>query len=176
MPADSLTSELAALGISAEHISACRLPAYTEATILVDAGPDMFNRPALMTPETLDAWQAMRERAAADGIELKLVSAYRSVAYQCDLIRKKLAEGRSIEDILSVNALPGHSEHHTGCALDLHAGEGEPLTPAFEMEPAFAWLTECAAAFDFHLSYPRGNEEGIAYEPWHWCCHRQAVS
>ena len=94
---------------------------------------------------------------------------FRSVAYQCEVISRKLAEGRSIEDVLCVNAIPGHSEHHTGCALDLHAGDEEPLTLAFESDPAFTWLQDNADRFGFHLSYPKGNDQGIDYEPWHWC-------
>jgi D-alanyl-D-alanine carboxypeptidase len=68
-----------------------------------------------------------------------------------------------------VNAIPGFSEHHTGRALDLHAGDGKPLETTFENHPAFAWLCDNAAEFNFHLSYPRNNPSGIDYEPWHWC-------
>jgi D-alanyl-D-alanine carboxypeptidase len=74
-----------------------------------------------------------------------------------------------IDEILLVNAIPGYSEHHTGRALDLHAGDGKPLETAFENHPAFSWLCDHAAEFNFHLSYPRGNPDGINYEPWHWC-------
>ena len=97
------------------------------------------------------------------------MSAYRSIEYQCGLIHRKLEEGWLIDDILLINAIPGYSEHHTGRALDLHAGDGKPLESAFENHPAFAWLCENAAEFNFHLSYPRDNPSGIDYEPWHWC-------
>jgi D-alanyl-D-alanine carboxypeptidase len=70
---------------------------------------------------------------------------------------------------LRVNAIPGYSEHHTGRALDLHTGEAEPLSETFELEPAFAWLQEHALTYGFTMSYPKNNELGIAYEPWHWC-------
>ncbi|HZX89661.1 MAG TPA: D-alanyl-D-alanine carboxypeptidase family protein, partial [Rudaea sp.] len=29
--------------------------------------------------------------------------------------------------------------------------------------------------YNFHLSFPRGNAHGIAYEPWHWCWHDKRV-
>ncbi|MGB0692675.1 MAG: M15 family metallopeptidase [Pseudomonadales bacterium] len=157
------------LGITSDIERNCRLPVYQEAAELVDAGPDMFDRPQRMTPATLASWQQMVAAATAEGIELKLVSAFRSVDYQCQLIRQKLNDGRSLEDILNVNAIPGHSEHHTGCALDLHSGAGEVLTEEFENSPAFAWLVTNAARFNFYLSYPRDNPDGIDYEPWHWC-------
>ena len=88
---------------------------------LVDAGLDLFNRPQRMTPRTFEAWCAMRTAAKSDDLELNLVSAHRSIEYQCGLIRRKLEGGESIGEILLVNAIPGYSEHHTGRALDLHA-------------------------------------------------------
>ena len=135
-----LEQALAGLGITPAMRAACLTPPCDEAVALIDAGPDMFGRPQQMTPETRAAWCAMRDAARADGIELLLVSAYRSTEYQCEVIRRKLDAGRTLDDILAVNAMPGHSEHHSGRALDLHAGNGEPLTEAFEQEPAFDWL------------------------------------
>jgi D-alanyl-D-alanine carboxypeptidase len=169
MIAHDLDEKLHALGITAQHRHACRMPLCSEPLTLADAGEDMFGRPQQMTEDTLAAWDKMKAAAMKDGIDLKLVSAYRSIDYQCKLIEQKLLDGRSLEDILCVNAIPGHSEHHTGCALDLHAGDGEPLTEVFEKEAAFAWLQKNAADFGFRMSYPKDNPEGIAYEPWHWC-------
>lgn len=166
---NSLDNRLAELGITAAMRSACRTPVCEEASDLVDAGTDMFGRSQRMTPQTRSAWLDMRAAAAADDIELKLVSAFRSVDYQCEVISRKLAAGRSIDEILRVNAIPGHSEHHSGRALDLHSGDAEPLEESFEKTAAFDWLSRHAARFGFHLSYPRDNQEGIDYEPWHWC-------
>ena len=165
-----LDAKLAALGITPEIRSAYRLPPCTDTPTLVDAGEDMFGRRQLMTEKTRRNWLAMKEAALKAGIQLKLVSAYRSIEYQCDLIRRKLADGRSIEDILRFNAIPGYSEHHTGRAVDLYAGDGEPLEEEFERQPAYIWLTENAGGYRFRLSYPRNNSQGVAYEPWHWCC------
>ncbi len=121
-----------------------------------------------MTPDTADHWQQMCQAAVSDGVVLQLVSAFRSVDYQCELIRNKLNRGQVIEDILKVNALPGYSEHHTGCALDITTPGAEPLEESFEQTEAFAWLSKNAREFGFELSYPRDNPFGIAYEPWHW--------
>lgn len=164
-----LMERLATLGITEEMVATCKLPIYEEADDLVDAGQDMFGRPQKMTAATCRSWLSMRAAAEKDSLELKLVSAHRSVDYQCDLIQKKLDQGRSILDILCVNAIPGYSEHHTGRALDLHAGDGEPLSQDFEQHPAFDWLTRNAAEFGFRMSYPKDNPAGIDFEPWHWC-------
>ena len=165
----SLSDELKSLGITTEMISACSLPHYREARELVDSGEDIFGRPQKMTPETRNAWREMLASARSDGIELQLVSAYRSIEYQCEVIRGKIREGRSIEDILLTNAIPGHSEHHTGRAIDLHSGNTIPLEENFENTPAFSWLIDNASRFNFFLSYPRNNKLAIKYEPWHWC-------
>ena len=164
-----LESMLQDLGITRSVIEACPMKICEECTDLVEAGPDLLGRPQKMTRETLEAWLAMKAAARADGLDLQIVSAHRSIEYQCELIRRKLDAGRTIEDILQVNAIPGYSEHHTGRAIDVHAGDGEPLELTFELHPAFNWLCDNAARFNFHMSYPRNNPEGIDYEPWHWC-------
>jgi len=165
----NLAEALKELGITQDLIEASPMPPYDECTDLVDAGLNLFNRPQRMTPRTFEAWCAMRTAAKSDDLELNLVSAHRSIEYQCGLIRRKLEGGESIGEILLVNAIPGYSEHHTGRALDLHSGDGKPLESTFENHPAFAWLCDNAPEFNFHLSYPRDNLSGIDYEPWHWC-------
>jgi D-alanyl-D-alanine carboxypeptidase len=165
----NLAATLEALGITDSHQAGCRLPVCEEPEVLVSAGLDMFDRPQQMTRETYDAWRKLQADAASDSIDLKLVSAFRSIDYQCSLIETKLNDGRTIDEVLRVNAIPGYSEHHTGRALDLHTGEAEPLSETFELEPAFAWLQEHALTYGFTMSYPKNNELGIAYEPWHWC-------
>ena len=136
---------------------------------LADAGLDCFGRPQRMLPAALTAWQQMQAAAAAEGINLLLISAFRSVDYQCELIRRKLDKGHTIEQILMVNAAPGFSEHHTGRAIDLGTDDCLALTEDFEETPAFRWLQTNALRFKFLLSYPRDNAAGICYEPWHWC-------
>jgi len=158
-----------ALGIADDYDDRIGLPLQQEPERLVDAGPDMFDRPQQMTPSTMLAWQGMRDRAASDGITLLLVSAYRGAAYQADVIRRKLDGGRTLEDILRVNAAPGYSEHHTGRALDIATPGDPPLETTFELTAAFAWLSDNADEFGFVLSYPRDSVSAITYEPWHWC-------
>jgi D-alanyl-D-alanine carboxypeptidase len=121
-----------------------------------------------LTPEAARQWAAMQAAAAADGITLLIVSGYRSIDYQARLIRKKLNAGQSLSEILEVNAAPGHSEHHTGRAIDIASPGSRPLTEEFERSEAFAWLGEHAGGFGFVMSYPRGNPAGFIYEPWHW--------
>jgi D-alanyl-D-alanine carboxypeptidase len=84
------------------------------------------------------------------------------------IFARKLARGLSVEDILQVNAAPGFSEHHGGCALDLGTPGEPPAEESFEATPAFDWLQANAGGYGFLMSYPRGNPHGIIHEPWHW--------
>ena len=69
-----------------------------------------------------------------------------------------------------MSAPPGYSEHSTGFALDLGDAETPQanLQEDFEATPAFYWLQSNAHRFHFQLSFPRGNRQGVSYEPWHW--------
>lgn len=158
-----------ALGIPENFLDTSRLPLCIEPVDLVDTEPDYYCRPQKLTPAANLAWRAMRDAAAGDGVVLHLISAFRSIEYQVELIRKKLQNGNSIEEILSVVAAPGFSEHHTGRAIDLNTENCAVLEESFEKTTAFQWLNVNANNFGFVLSYPRNNNLGIAYEPWHWC-------
>jgi D-alanyl-D-alanine carboxypeptidase len=157
-----------ALGIPAEYPRKCGLPEQPECTTLVSVGEDAFGRPAQLDATAADAWSRMQQAAAADGITLLLVSAYRSHDYQRQLIQRKLDRGQFINDILQVNAAPGYSEHHSGRALDIGCEGFAHLEEEFEESPAFDWLQDNAKKFGFRLSFPRFNPYGVMYEPWHW--------
>lgn len=150
---------------------ASRVPAIPEATSLVSVGPDHLQREAFLTTSAAQAWLAMREAAAVDGVELILVSAFRSIARQEEILSGKLAKGMTLEQALEYSAYPGYSEHHSGNAIDIGTNDARHLEEEFAFTTAFAWLCENAAGFGFTMTYPRGNPHGIAYEPWHWCHH-----
>ncbi|MBK5223980.1 MAG: D-alanyl-D-alanine carboxypeptidase family protein [Acidimicrobiia bacterium] len=74
----------------------------------------------------------------------------------------------TIDHVLRYHSIPGYSRHHSGRAVDLHAG-GE--LSAFEGSPAEVWLRADnfanATRFGFVPSYPRGGElQGPQPEPW----------
>ena len=156
------------LGIPADYGRDGARPEFEEATELVEVGPNLVGRMQRLTPATAGAWLAMQEAAAEDGVTLLIVSGYRSVDYQARLIRKKINAGQSVSEILAVNAAPGHSEHHTGRAIDIASPGSRPLTEEFEGTEAFRWLTKYAAEYGFSMTYPRDNPGGFIYEPWHW--------
>jgi D-alanyl-D-alanine carboxypeptidase len=159
---------LETLGISAALIAAKRLPLCPEAQELELAETDATGREYLLAPEAAQAWRELKQAAAQDGVALEIVSAFRSIERQIEIIRVKLERGMPMETILTLSAPPGYSEHHTGCAVDINTPGCEATEEPFELTEAFRWLTLHAARFGFTLSYPRGNDLGFIYEPWHW--------
>ncbi len=174
-PLDGLGRWLDRLHIgAAEYAQGTGLALIAEPSRLAFAGFDRYRRPLWLGDATARAWSRMRQAARDDDVRLDAISGYRSHAYQLGIFERKLARGLALADILAVNAAPGFSEHHGGCALDIGT-PGEPAAEErFELTPAFGWLMRHAGGFGFRLSYPRGNPHGIVYEPWHWCWHPQA--
>ena len=156
------------LGIPLDYGEAQGLPRFAEAESLEDVGVNIVGRMQRLTPVAAGQWREMAAAAAAERVDLLIVSGFRSVEYQAGLIRQKLAAGQSIGEILQVNAAPGYSQHHSGLAIDIATPGSRPLTEEFEATEAFLWLRENAATFRFSMTYPRNNRFGFVYEPWHW--------
>lgn len=161
------------LGIPVDYGVSTGLALQVTPVDLVSIGPDIYGRSQQLRRAAAAAWHEMRSKALRDGTDIQVVSAYRPIEYQVDLIRKRLREGESIDQVLSRIAAPGYSEHQSGCALDLTSSGYEAVEEEFELSGAFDWLTEHAIDHNFVMSYPRNNSYGVIYEPWHWCFHSQ---
>ena len=168
---ETVHAENAAMGLAGDYAATSGLPFHAEPRLLAFAGRDRWQRALWLLAPTAGAWRRMRENARCDGVRLDAVSGFRSHAYQRGIFERKFARGLSLDEILRVNAAPGHSEHHSGRALDIGTPGDPPAEEGFEGTAAFAWLTRHAPTYGFRLSYPRGNPHGITYEPWHWCWH-----
>lgn len=166
---NKISQALAALGISDELMARKNLPFYIEAHNLVLAETDDAGSTYWLVPAAARAWHDMKHAAHREGVVLELVSAFRSIERQIEIIRAKLNRGMPIEHILTLSAPPGYSEHHTGCAIDINTPGCVATEEPFEDTHAFRWLSQHAGKFGFTLSYPRGNQTGFIYEPWHWC-------
>jgi zinc D-Ala-D-Ala carboxypeptidase len=171
--ADEVKSLLGSLGIPLETIAARALVLYPEPAELVLAETGEDGREHLLTPSAAAAWRALSAAARSDGVVIRIVSAFRSVERQAEIVRAKLERGQSLQEILCVSAPPGYSEHHSGRAVDVTTDGVRPLETEFEQTAAYGWLARHAQGFGFVLSYPPQNRYGYAYEPWHWC-FRQA--
>lgn len=116
-------------------------------------------------------FKAMRAAAQADGVVLVAISGYRTQEQQQHLFFDiKAQRGQVATQRAEVSAPPGYSEHHTGYAVDIGDGKtpATNLSTNFENTAAFKWLEENAAYYSFELSFPKGNPQGVSYEPWHW--------
>ena len=172
----ALAQSLRMLGITPEMLRSRGLQPCPEASELVLAEIGTDGREYLLEPLAANAWRAMKAEAASHGVHMELVSAFRSVGRQTEILHGKLAGGQSIDEALQWVAPPGYSEHHSGRAVDIGVPGQPALEEDFETTPAYAWLQRHAAAHGFRLSYPRGNVSGYGYEPWHWCFHGQPAS
>ena len=135
-------------------------------TDLVEVGPGRR-----LHGDAAAAFLAMQRDAAEDGVELRLLSAFRDRETQHNLFFPVMVErGQRPEERAKVSAPPGYSEHHTGYALDLGDARRPELDleAAFDQSAAFNWLQQHAARYHFRLSFPADNHQGVAYEPWHW--------
>lgn len=95
---------------------------------------------------TAGQYQRMHEAAARDGVQLRLVSGFRTMEHQRYLYALYRA-GRG-----NLAAVPGQSNHQSGHALDLNT----------RAPGVYPWLQRNAARYGFRRTVPT--------EPWHWEC------
>ena len=106
--------------------------------------------------------------AHKDGIDLYLVSGYRSYSQQLDLYNTYVStDGKALAD--SYDAIPGACEHQLGLAVDLSDGNRDhDIDDSFESTAAYQWLLKHSYEYGYIFRFPRGKETitGIAYNPW----------
>lgn len=127
--------------------------------------PKDYNEGGGLTSQTMQAFVEMKKAAAAEGIDLRIVSGYRSYDYQKTLYNKYLNRpNQSKEYVETYSARPGYSEHQTGMAIDVNNA-----SQSFLGTPEQKWLEENCVKYGFVIRYPEGKEEytGFMYEPWH---------
>jgi D-alanyl-D-alanine carboxypeptidase len=132
----------------------------------------------------IEKTEKLLEAAKKAGIPLQILSAYRTISYQEQLVKKdiyqNIAKGMTEEEAKQQTyrllSKPGHSEHHLGLAIDVvdqdyYQQHGAQLLPEIVSTSKGAlWLKENAADFGFILRYLQGKEEitKINYEAWHY--------
>ncbi|MDV2998286.1 MAG: putative carboxypeptidase YodJ [Chroococcidiopsis sp. SAG 2025] len=112
----------------------------------------------------------MKLDSKRSGIELVLISGFRSITAQNKLFLKQINRKGNKELAAKLSAPPGYSEHHTGYGLDIGEGKDIDTYTKFEFDrtQAYFWLTKNAHKYGFELSFPKNNLQGVSYEPWHW--------
>ncbi|MBP8016482.1 D-alanyl-D-alanine carboxypeptidase family protein [Candidatus Gracilibacteria bacterium] len=142
------------------------------------------------TKHALDDFNKMLIQIKKDiNKEIWIESGYRSPGNQAYQFFKYLADTEignnfSLYENAKWVAMPGYSEHgsDTNTAFDfiLNGGDknyekddgtkmgSEEFALILEKTEEFKWLVKNASKYNFYLSYPRDNKDGINYEPWHW--------
>ncbi len=168
---DLLTVVSAAFGISADYAprDLVRLDKYLAATVVYG---DQLRVRFLIVDPLVKMIKAMQ----AQGLRPRVLSGYRSYTSQAAARQKALDQYPDRADLVS--ALPGHSEHQLGLAIDFGSPELAAIVgdPGIEFHSDFDetsegyWLDAHAHEYGFSLSYPLGayNWTGFAYEPWHY--------
>jgi D-alanyl-D-alanine carboxypeptidase len=124
-----------------------------------------------MRQAAAERFQQMAQAARSTGIILAPISGFRSVKEQEQLFFNVGAQrNQTPAQRAALSAPPGHSEHHTGYAVDIGDGAvpATNLQANFEDTKAYQWLQANAARFSFEMSFPKDNVQGVSYEPWHW--------
>ncbi len=97
--------------------------------------------------------------------DVMMISGLRSYEKQQSLYSEELSKtGQSSSTLV---AKPGHSEHHTGYAVDFGLyGQGRE----FDGTGVYRWINENCHRYGFILRYPseKSNLTFIDYEPWHF--------
>ncbi|MDX1391330.1 MAG: M15 family metallopeptidase [Rheinheimera sp.] len=175
-PLDAISSEILT-GLDEQHLC-CREDGF------------MLHR------QVLQPFAKLCQAASADGIEIKLVSAYRAFSRQAAIWQAKLDGNRPVYDqhgarvnirslsgkakldaVLLYSALPGASRHHWGTDLDIYDAAAVPADYKPQLDPAeYApggpfnalqqWLSANSGEFGFFLPYAK-YQGGVAAEPWH---------
>ncbi len=146
-----------------------------------------------LQPAAMEAWKGLRAAAKAEGIELDLVSAYRSPARQREIFMQRLRQimmldgGRELSAaeiargkadaaadlLLATSSIPGYSRHHTGYVVDvIDTTSGRPSTE-FALTRGFEWLSRQnylnAKKHGYIPSYPEGAQrQGPDPEAWEY--------
>ena len=161
--------------LAAEMQRRCKGPACFGHLAYVDAPDDelvlLANKQYMRIPAARAFLEMAIKAHVDDGVNLLPAYCFRRHDFQRTLFlnwakKKNVGFDENVRHV----APAGYSEHHTGYGVDIHDGPGPRHTPntPFQDRPAYAWLVEHAREFDFENSFPRGNVQGVMFEPWHW--------
>jgi LAS superfamily LD-carboxypeptidase LdcB len=159
---------------------------YSMEELMGKADIDLYGEDINLRKEAHDAFVEMRKAALADGIDIKIVSGYRSFDRQAAIFERKYLKYTddgmepldAIEKIIEYSTIPGTSRHHWGTDVDLIDGnpsvDGDVLVASkFATDGPFEkfklWMDENSEKFDYYLVYTNNpKRRGFKYEPWHY--------
>lgn len=146
-------------------------PLYIDGIVLVNkeyAIPEDFATG--LDSELLEQFEIMKSDAKKDGLDINIRSGFRTTETQ-RMLYDNYVKRDGVEKASRYSALPGHSEHQTGLAIDISNGDYvTSIGDWFNETPQAKWLYENAHKYGFILRYPQGKEDitGYKYESWHY--------
>ncbi len=136
--------------------------------------------------DALDSFRSMAESAAADGIQLRVISATRNFNHQKRIWESKwngdrLVNGKNLKqsipdpalrakEILRYSSMPGTSRHHWGTDIDINSLSSSYFKSG-KGRKEYEWLAMNAHKFGFCQVYSTKNTDrpnGYEEEEWHW--------
>ncbi len=129
--------------------------------------PAYRTRVMKLRKEALKAFIAMANKAKEDGVEIKLLSCFRSSLYQEIPYKRTM---RLVGPKQRSSAKPGHSEHQLGTVADITTrAVGYQLTQSLSKTKTYRWIKKNAHRFGIRISYTKRNYKikGYIWEPWH---------
>ncbi len=130
------------------------------------------DRDVCVREDVMDALNAWMDAFAAQSgkTTINIVAGWRSYDDQAALYRNAVEnKGQAHAD--AYFALPGHSEHHTGLAVDLDTYNSEDGSSGdFDGGGEYRWAVEHAWEYGFVQRYPpeKTDVTGISFEAWHF--------
>jgi len=149
--------------------------------------PNLVGDTIKLEKNTFDAFNKMQIAAKEDGINLKIVSAYRgydrqkliwNTKFKKFTTEFKLKPSQAVYEIIRFSTIPGTSRHHWGTEIDIidnnYPDEEDVLiAKKFEKGGIFFkvknWLNLNSEKFGFYITYNNDpNRKGFEHEPWHY--------
>lgn len=141
-----------------------KLPSNYEAKDLVTLSKTYSSRGHKIKKAASEPLMKMIDAARADGLNLLVISGYRTERTQRGLFNNSVKR-HGMDHALIYSAKPGYSEHQLGLAVDLNSTE-----ESFDQTKEYKWLKANSYKYGFIERYPKGKEfiTGYGYEPWHY--------
>jgi LAS superfamily LD-carboxypeptidase LdcB len=136
--------------------------------------------------ETYAAFIRMHDAAIKEGVNLSIISAFRSFYDQKAIWEQKWNGGKPVAGknlakevpdfverakyILLYSSMPGTSRHHWGTDIDLNSLENSYFASG-DGKKIYDWLAKHAAEYGFYQPYtpkPATRTVGYEEEKWHW--------
>lgn len=101
--------------------------------------------------------------------DIMAISGYRTKDFQQQLLEEEIQKSNK-EEAAKWVAKPGHSEHHTGYAMDIGIYTDSGRSEQYKGTGKYAWINQNCYKYGFIVRYPEEKADitKISYEPWHF--------